>query len=226
VIRVYIGTQPEQKLACEVLKYSITARATEPVSFFEITDKTNRYAMTGFSFARWYVPKLAKENGDQTAIYMDADIVVLGDIAALEHAAGEKPTLARPTSDGRYFTSVMRLNIARINWDVGGLLVDGFAGLPEWLHNAIMWAASNSPWRADFGELSARWNDLDLVKDGTQALHYTDLKRQPWRYAGHPFGYVWQAELKSALADKAISMALVQDEIARGHVRGDVLTVT
>jgi hypothetical protein len=232
MIRVYIGTQPEQKLACEVLKYSIRARASEPVSFFEITDKTNRHAMTGFSFARWHVPQLAKENGDGVAIYMDADIVVLGDIAALANVVGDKPALARPTSDGRYFTSVMRLDCAQLAWDVGGLSArfgplksDSCFVLPEWLHNAIMWAAANSPWRHDFGPLDARWNDLDLVKAGTQALHYTDLKRQPWRYAGHPFGYVFQAELKSAIADKAVSMGLVAEEIAKGHVRSDVLMV-
>lgn len=224
MIRVYIGTQPEQKLACEVLKYSIRVRASEPVEFFEITDQTNRYGMTGFSFARWYVPQLAKENGDRAAIYMDADIVVLGDIAALANAGGDKPALARPTSDGRYFTSVMRLDCTRLGWDVSALPVDGCAGLPEWLHNAIMWAAANSPWRGDFGPLDARWNDLDLVKAGTQALHYTDLRQQPWRYAGHRFGYVFQAELKSAIADKAVSMALVAEEIAKGHVRADVLT--
>lgn len=219
MIRVYIGTQPEQKLACEVLKYSIQARASEPVSFFEITDQTNRHAMTGFSFARWHVPQLAKENGDGVAIYMDADIVVLGDIAALANAVGDKPALARPTSDGRYFTSVMRLDCARLAWAPGSP-----PGMPEWMHNAIMWAATNSPWREDFGPLDARWNDLDLVQAGTQALHYTDLKRQPWRYTGHPFGYVFQAELKSAIADKAVSMGLVAEEIAKGHVRADALT--
>lgn len=225
MIRVYIGTEPMQKLACEVLKYSIQSRASEPVEFFEITDKTVRHAMTGFSFARWHVPKLAKENGDSQVIYMDADIVVLDDIAELSRITGEKPALARPTADGRYFTSVMRLDCTRLNWDPGSLhtvaCIDG--AVPEWLHNSVMWAAGSSPWRADFGELSARWNDMDVVKDGTKAIHFTDLKRQPWRYAGHPFGRVFQTELVAALKDGHILRSDLQHEIRAGHAREDIL---
>lgn len=224
MIRVYIGTEPMQWLACEVLKYSIRARASEPVEFFEISGKTTRFALTGFSFARWHVPKLAQENGDTQVIYMDADIVVLDDIAELSRITGEKPALARPTADNRYFTSVMRLDCARLRWDVGSIPVTPGAGMPaEWLHNAIMWAAVNSPWRGDFGELSARWNDMDVVKDGTKAIHFTDLKRQPWRYAGHPFGRVFQTELVAALKDGHILRSDLQHEIRAGHVRADIL---
>jgi hypothetical protein len=223
MIRVYIGTEPMQKIACEVLKYSIRARASEPVEFFEITDQTSRCALTGFSFARWHVPKLAKENGDSVAIYMDADIVVLSDIVELYRTMSlTKPALARPSADDRYFTSVMRLDCTKLSWDPGSLPVVNGA-LPEWLHNAVMWSAVNSPWRGDFGILSARWNDMDVVKDGTRALHYTDLKRQPWRYAGHPFGIVFQTELVAALKDGHIQRSDLQREISAGHVRADIL---
>ncbi len=217
MIRVYIGTEPMQWLACEVLKYSIRSRSSEPVEFFEISDVTTRFGLTGFSFARWYVPKLAKENGDDVAIYMDADIVVLGDIAELFHAASDKPALAKPTSDGRFFTSVMRLDCTRLQWDPGAL------PYAEWLHNAVMWAAPNAPWHSDFGVLDGRWNDMDLPKSGTKAIHYTDLRRQPWRYSGHPFGVVFQTELVAALKDGHILRSDLLREISAGHVRADVL---
>lgn len=221
MIRVFIGTQPEQKLACEVLKYSIKARTTEPVEFTEIGGVSQLPMQTGFSFARWQVPELCQYGGE--ALYLDADIVVLADIAEIRAIPRtvETPVLARPTADDRYFTSVMRFDCDILTWDFARLTK--MANQYDWMYNAIMWAASNSPLRADFGALPRRWNDMDRVKADTALLHYTDLKRQPWRHVGHPFGYVWQAELKSALADKVISPALVLEEIAKGHVRTDVL---
>ncbi len=217
MIRVFIGTEPAQKLACEVLKYSIKARATEPVEFTEIGG-TSWAGLTGFSFARWQVPELCEYKG--SAIYLDADIVALADIVELCELTVVGGALARPTADGRYFTSVMALDCA-LGWRFDQLVEQ--ARRYDWMYSAIMWAASNSPVRADFAALPRRWNDLDRVKGDTALLHYTDLKRQPWRYAGHPFGYVFQAELKSALADGAVSRALIDEQINAGHVRGDVL---
>ena len=225
MIRVFIGTEPAQRLACEVLKHSIRARTSQPVEFTEIGQDYGLPQQTGFSFSRWSVPELVGFRG--RAIYMDADIVVLSDIAALAALPLDEPiqVRARPTADNRYFTSVMLMDCDYLPyWKFSDLLAE-VRSMPDWYYASVMWASVRSPYRKGFGPLPRGWNDLDNVKAGTCALHYTDLKRQPWRYAGHPFGAVFQGELKAAMAAGAVSAELVRDEIGKGHVRANVLGV-
>ncbi len=220
VVKVFVGTEDNQRLACEVMKYSVVSRCSEVVEFTEVGRDLQLPMQTGFSFARWEVPELCGFEGP--AVYMDADIVVRADLAELLKIPMHGNVLARPTSDDRFFTSVMLFDCAPLDhWNFSSLVAQ--AKQKEWMYGAIMWASRNSPLRADFGELPRRWNDLDLLKADTAALHYTDLKRQPWRYAGHPFGWVFQTELKAAIQDGFITEAAVRAEMAKGHVRGDLL---
>jgi hypothetical protein len=87
-----------------------------------------------------------------------------------------------------------------------------------------MWASKTSPYRKDFAPLAKAWNTLDRRDLETRAVHYTDLRRQPWRYAGHPAAATFQDELREALAAGSIAPELVKAEIAKGHVRPDLLT--
>jgi len=219
-VKVFIGTEPNQRLACEVLKYTAQSNCSETIEFTEIGREFDLPQQTGFSFARWEVPKLC--GYWDAAIYMDADMVVFGDLKELMNTPMSKSVLARPTHDDRFYTSFMLMDCGGLtHWDFNALLAQ--AKEKEWLYGAIMWVSRNSPYRNDFAPLSPRWNDMDCVKEGTKVAHFTDLKRQPWRYAGHPFGWVFQAALKSAMRDGFIPETLVRSEIAKGHVRQDLL---
>ncbi len=221
-IRVFIGMEPKQRLACEVLKFSIDRRCGVAVEFTEIGDVDEPLPQqTGFSFARWQVPQLVGYAG--RAIYLDADIVVIGSIEALwaEEIPEDRAVLARPTPDDRYFTSVMVMDCGKLkHWD--------FARLHEYVQHGsfqgVMWASKTSPYRKDFAPLAKAWNTLDRRDLETRAVHYTDLRRQPWRYAGHPAAATFQDELREALAAGSIAPELVKAEIAKGHVRADLLT--
>src|SRR5690606_13465431 len=83
-IRVFIGTEPAQRLPTEVLKLSIRRRTALPVEFTELSDLAcgvEARFFTGFSFYRWFVPWFCDYRG--RAIYLDADIVCLCDLAGL-----------------------------------------------------------------------------------------------------------------------------------------------
>ncbi len=221
-IRVFIGMEPQQRLACEVLKFSIDRRCGVAVEFTEIGDVDEPLPQqTGFSFARWQVPQLVGYAG--RAIYLDADIVVIGSIEALwaETIPEDRGVLARPTPDDRYFTSVMLMDCAKLkHWDFRKLLDHVHHGS----YQTVMWAAKESPYRRDFAPLAKAWNTLDRREPTTRAVHYTDLRRQPWRYAGHPSAATFRDELQAALDAGSIAPELITAEVAKGHVRADLLT--
>lgn len=223
MIRVFIGTEPAQRLACELLKYSLRAHSLAEFEFIEITGSSPDLPMqTGFSFCRWQIPELCKYHG--RAIYMDADIAVIDDIRKVWDPEMSLPALARPTADKRFYTSVMVLDCAELtHWKYQELL--SRVRMRPTHYAGIMWASLVSPYHHDFGDLPGHWNEMDQLKQRTSAVHYTDLQRQPWRFAGHPVGLLWHTLLRSAVRENAIPEALVREEIAKGHVRHDVLSI-
>lgn len=223
MIRVFIGTEPSQKLPTQVLKHSIRARATEPVSFIEMEGPDSDYVgLTGFSLRRFHIPQLCAFEG--RAIYLDADIVVLGNIAELWNLDLTRPALAKPYTTSDYFTSVMLLDCGRLrHWDFRAWSTT--AAKDAQFANRLIWARPTAPNHDDFGPLPSQWNDLDIVKPATRALHFTQLPKQPWRHTGHHYGHVFRTALMDAMAEGSVTTALVEDEIEAGHVREDVLKV-
>lgn len=222
-IRVFIGTEPNQRLSTEVLKHSARARTAAAVQFIELT-REGLPAMkmdTGFSFCRWSIPQCCGYEG--RAIYLDTDIVVLGDLLDLWNMPMSTGAMAKP-QERRYWASVMLLDCARLaHWDFTTLAARA-AAEPSF-YKGVMWVEPGSIYAPDFSALPGCWNDLDTFNDQTRALHYTDLRRQPWRFPGHPRGWVFRDALRAAIADGAVSAELVRDEIVKGHVRADVLDV-
>ena len=89
-VRVFIGYDPREAEAFDVLAYSIQARASAPVTIYplklsELGDlmwrERHELQSTDFSFSRFLVPHLCGFEG--WAIFMDCDMLVLDDIADL-----------------------------------------------------------------------------------------------------------------------------------------------
>lgn len=84
MLRVFIGRDPRQPIAYNVLADSIVQRASRPVSITALSLKTlpiTRRGLTEFTFSRWLVPFLCGYEGK--ALFLDADMVVTADIAEL-----------------------------------------------------------------------------------------------------------------------------------------------
>jgi lipopolysaccharide biosynthesis glycosyltransferase len=87
-IRIFVGADRSQKLAIDVLEYSIRRHTQARVQIIPMVDLAvpepkdpRNWQRTGFSYSRFCIPKLAGYSGK--AIYMDADMQVFKDITRL-----------------------------------------------------------------------------------------------------------------------------------------------
>jgi|694.fasta_scaffold10538_10 lipopolysaccharide biosynthesis glycosyltransferase len=224
MIRIFIGTEPAQWLPTEVLKHSITRHSQAEYEFKELKNiplKLQVKMYTGFSFYRFSIPETCNFEG--RAIYLDADIVALGDLKELnEMDMGDHGVLARPHKNKGYFTSVMLMDCAKLkNWKVHQWVTLINAGITS--YDMIMGAMPTSLNHKDFGPLDPIWNDLDHFDEKTKVIHYTHVPSQPWKVPGHPYAKAYLHEMKVALEDKIISPEDVQKEIDAGHIYPTIL---
>ena len=71
-------------------------------------------------------------------------------------------------------------------------------------------------------ELPTHWNGLNTYSLETRLLHYTKEPEQPWYKPSHSLAYLWEKELKKALADGAVTKADLEEALARwGKPTGD-----
>ncbi len=92
MLRVFIGRDPRKPLDANVLANSIVEHASVPVSITFLSLKTlpiKRRGLTEFTFSRFLVPYLCNYEG--YALFLDADMVVTGDLAELfKSVTGDK----------------------------------------------------------------------------------------------------------------------------------------
>jgi hypothetical protein len=195
VIRIFVGCAPshEDAESQAVLEWSIRKHASEPVEIewmklsrdpasFWFSDgagngwQTSTWA-TPFSGFRWAIPSFCGLEG--RAIYMDSDVIVMGDIAELWHQNMEpgKVALAKGGGSWRYCVSL---------WDCA----EAANHIPAvaWLRNE---GGSHQKMVAYFKErphltqaFVGDWNCLDgdghsNLKAGPKVIHYTDMGTQP-----------------------------------------------
>lgn len=84
MLNVFIGADPRQPLAYSVLQHSIRVNSSKPVAITALQlDQLpiKRRGLTEFTFSRFLVPWLCNFRGK--ALFLDADMLVTGDIADL-----------------------------------------------------------------------------------------------------------------------------------------------
>ena len=214
VIRICIGTEPKMRIPEKVLMYTIRKHTSRPVAFFRMLGPYWDGAptgVTGFSFRRWMIPEHFDHKG--FAIYLDADQIVLDDIAKLWSFKNSIKSHVWCAYKGkRPLTSVLLINCA---------MCRTWQNIPERLKNKELSRREvmHGKWiRPKPFDLGYGWNHVDLYKPGeTKLLHYSDLKRQPWFQPDHPLRSMWEEELKGAIENRSVS----QDDLrwARGIYR-------
>ena len=236
-VRIFVGADRSQLFAVRVLEHSIRRHTDLPVELTSMHDLAlpeprdpRNWARTGFSFARFAIPALCGHAG--RAIYLDADMLVFGDVAELWHmpfdgakvivqeelTGGEgRPAKPGATRRRRKQCSVMVLDCGALDWRVEEVVagLDGtydYAALMEEL--CILDEAEISH------ALPFRWNSLEhYVASETRLLHYTDMGTQPWVSPDNPLGHLWTAELRAMLAAGAVDMSEIEAEIGNGYLR-------
>ena len=192
-IRVFVGTDQRMGRAERVLEYSIRKHASRNV---EITwmrhgdagfgDEWNRGPdftlpyqgrgwATGFSCFRFAVPELCEWKGK--AIYLDADMIVLSDIAEIADHPSAAPCLI--TRKGRFDV---------IRWDCAGMKRPNH----EWPALRDVKPSGRKPAAYQMlldslgvvgRDLDPLWDVLDTHLPSAKLVHYTNMHWQPW----HPW---------------------------------------
>ena len=219
MIRVFIGYDPREAVAFNVLSYSIQARATQPVAIAPLmlsqlkgilTRERHPLQSSDFSFSRFLTPYLS--GYDAWSIFMDCDMLVLDDIASLyalrderhavmvvkhDHVPRESVKfLGEPQSryDKKNWSSVMLLNNARCR-ALSPAFVNGASGLE--LHQ-FKWLASDGL----VGALPNRWNHLvgyDAPRSDASLVHFTQGGPYFDGYANCEYAAQWRAEREAML---------------------------
>jgi lipopolysaccharide biosynthesis glycosyltransferase len=191
--RIYIGYDPSQDISFEVLRYSLEKHATEPIEVNKIDAEQltdfNRpgdpLASTPFTYTRFLVPYLCDYRG--TALFMDSDMLSLGDISELFQLPMDGLALRVRKHDYNPEETVKmggktQTQYPRKNWS--SLMLMNCGELEVWSKEAV--ETQSGAWLHRFepipdekiGDISEEWNVLDRMTGPTKLLHYTS--GGPW----------------------------------------------
>lgn len=230
-IHVFCGGDRSQLLPFQVLAHSLRRHSARTLDIRVIDNgmappsaDPRHVPYTEFSFARFAIPALCGYAG--RAIYMDSDMLVFADIGELWDTPMDGAKVAieigsRQQADRGKHAAVMLLDCARLDWNVERIV----AGLGKhYDYNALM-AIDPLLEQGQMRELIATgWNDLDQYDPArTRNLHYTEIRTQPWVFAGHPHGQLWVDEVALMLESGALSESGLDEEVRLGHVRPSLL---
>lgn len=233
-VRIFVGTDQVQRLAVDVLAFSIRRHTHSPVNVRSLENVTlptssgkGSSSRTGFSFARFAIPELAGRRG--RAIYLDADMLVFRDVRELWGLpfAGAKvllqddPPQAESARKRIKQTAVMVMDCAALDWDARAIVRGvGRDYTYEQLMQQLCILRSSDIRHA----IPAHWNSLEYYDESTSLIHFTDMLTQPWVSPFNRNGWLWTAEVRRMLEAGALDWKRVEEEVAKGHFRPSLLT--
>jgi lipopolysaccharide biosynthesis glycosyltransferase len=191
VIPVYIGVDERQPIAFSTLAASIWRHSSQPVQITPLhlpQLPITRRGLTAFTFSRWLVPYLCGYKG--SAIFLDADMVVTGDIAELYALASYNHDV-QVVKDQEPFewASMMIFNCARCR-----------PLTPEFIEDK-----ANNPfdfkWAKSVGDLPGEWNHNVHYSDANMEakLHHFTAGVPIWAETrGRPEDAIWLREARFA----------------------------
>lgn len=189
MIRVFIGYDPRQPLAYNVLQHSIVTNSSVPVSVTPLILSQlplKRRGLTEFTYSRFLVPYLCDFKGK--AVFMDADMVVTGDIAELFQYGGSA-------------VSVMQEQ-ARFEWASVMLFNCGccLKLTPEFIEDERN-ALFDLAWAPSVGSIPPEWNSCVGYAEPTESKLYHFTQGLPCfpETAGLPEDAVWHDAKKKML---------------------------
>ncbi len=218
MIRVFIGYDRRIPVAFQALVHSITARATQPVSFCPIslaglgglyTREANPLQSTEFSFSRFLVPHLCGYQG--WAIFMDNDMIALDDISRLWALRDDKYAVMcvkhdHNPSGERKFLGAAQTQYAKKNWSSVMMFNNAKcrALTPDFVNTATGLELHQFKWLDSddqIGALPPEWNHLVDYDDPSRApslLHYTSGGPFYRDYVDCGFSREWYGEFAAA----------------------------
>lgn len=191
MLNVYVGVDPRQPLSYNVLQHSIQRYRSEPVAVIPLKLSElpiTRRGLTEFTYSRFLVPWLS--GYAYQSVFMDADIVVRGDIAELFRCVDLTCAVQVMQEQARFeWASVMLFN----NHKCQNLT-------PEYVQDE----ANNLfdlAWASKIGTLPPEWNHCVGYTEPKDAklYHYTQGIPCWYETRGQPEDIHWLEEHKDML---------------------------
>lgn len=170
MLRIFVGVDERQPLAYSVLQHSIYQNSSEPVAMTPLMLKTlpvKRRGLTQFTYSRFIVPWLCGFRG--RALFLDADMVVTGDIAELFDSDDyASPVLVNQEQARFEWASAMLFNC-----DNCKMLTPAY--IDDESHQLLDFAWTDHGAGIQIGKFPAEWNAAVGYTDPTGAslYHYT-----------------------------------------------------
>lgn len=205
MFKIFIGYDSTIDIAYRVLKYSLEKHSSQPLDIRPLVLKDLQFnrphdplASTEFTYTRFLVPHLTGFSG--TALFMDNDMVCLGDITEVFRLDLE-PYWLRVVKHNHRPSETVKLDgkiqtqYPRKNWSSFMLL--NCSQLACWSKQAVesqpaKWLHRFEPIPDDkIGDIPKTWNKLDECDSSTKLIHYTS--GGPWypQHRNHPFAEKW-----------------------------------
>ncbi|MBT3916115.1 MAG: glycosyltransferase [Rhodospirillaceae bacterium] len=221
MIRIFIGYDPREAVAYNVLCHSIQARVSEPVAITPLSLKNLGELMwrerhdlqsTDFSFSRFLAPYLCDFEG--WALFMDCDMLVLDDMANLWNLRDDQYAVQCVKHDHvppeeRKFLDQPQTKYEKKNWSSVMLFNNAkcSALTPDYVNTASGLELHRFHWLGDdtlIGDIPPRWNhlvDYDPETPLTEIsnLHYTTGGPYFEEYKDCGYADIWQAEREQML---------------------------
>ena len=239
---IFVGSDRSQLLAVTVLEHSIKRYTDLNIKLRSMHDVVlpgpsdiRQSKRTGFSFARFAIPRLMGYKG--RAVYLDADMLVFRNFRELwnlpfggakiiiqEDLPGKAQNQAKPGALKKRVKqcSVMLLDCEALkDWDPVRIIegLDGQYTYQELLYEMCILDESEINYGVPF-----EWNSLEHYEPGkTGLIHFTDMNTQPWVYANNPNGYLFHEEIRVMLENGAMSMTQIENEVKLGYLRPSLI---
>ena len=218
-LKIFIGYDPKEAVAFHVLCHSLLERSSKPISITPINLKNlkglysrqhDQRQSNEFSFSRFLVPYLCNHEG--FGVYMDCDMLALGDISAILEDIDENHAVSVVKHDYESKVKVKYLgnkqySYPRKNWS--SFIVwncahpSNKAVNPKFIADADAATLHRFLWLKDeeIGELSTKWNwlvgEYDNPTNDINVLHWTLGGPYFEEYSNTEFSDEWRKEFES-----------------------------
>lgn len=228
MLRIFIGWDSRFPEPADVLAFSLRKHASIPldIRYLQLDELGLNRAhdplqSTEFTYTRFLVPHLCGFEG--TAVFMDNDMLCLGDVKQLADLDMSNLALRVVQHDYQPANTVkmygcVQTSYPRKNWS--SLMLMNCDRLRLWTKEVVETQTGAYLHRfqdiADelIGEIPKTWNTLDWMDEHTQLIHYTN--GGPWfeQYVDHPHADVW-----FRMRDEMRARQAVIDRVAVGRNR-------
>ena len=235
VVRIFIGTEPNQYIAQQVLANTIRKCTTGPVEINFCTQDQARVGGTNFGLVRFTIP--SRCNFEGKAIYIDADQIVFEDLRNLLNTLKEPYAVALVQEPEGYFgekkvekmnqTSVMVLDCAKLrSWDPETMFNNVVPNRQELKPGQIHYRDFMCLSWFDQSQIQAidpRWNHFNVIRDDSKLTHFSHVRTQPWKNPSHPLAKEWENYLRKTVKDNDIGRMRIVSEVIKRHVHPGLL---